>query len=344
MITIKRCPMPCNINKSDYNNNNLHEYDPYILSEDGKSVIIDKEWWKNNLTDHIRNLIHTRLQGLYTINKVDVPHPLQTDNDMKVLQKVYQSYIDGYDYNIWYPKITTNNNINKTLSGVHMIKISDEVKRCLLFDVNPDQELTDFERSIQQIIDTDNNNPNINNTNNSNKKYFVRLSSTSGKNEKAIRIFTNAHDIVRHLTSVKLFAYQEYQRTKDSYLILIPWNDKVLPRYEFRIFVVNNRLVAVSPQKWWELNQYTGDELELLESAFSNIDFIDSNQCPYQTFVSDVYVDTETSKVKLIEYNPFGAHSGAGSSFFNWITDYDLLHDTKAIEYAEFRYMSAINY
>lgn len=63
-------------------------------------------------------------------------------------------------------------------------------------------------------------------------------------------------------------------------------------------------------------------------------------------FVADVYVNVNTKICHLIELNPFGAASGAGSSLFNWYKDYDLLyginHDKN--KEIELRYLSIIEY
>lgn len=329
MSYIKRTPIAPNINKSNYNNNNLHEYDPYVLEHDDKSstykVVIDSEWF-TSLTPYIKTLIEERLGNRYILGVVKTPHPAQKDTPDKLLTTVYQSYIDGFDYNIWYhPELPCG-------PKAQLFPISDEVKKCLLYDLDLDGELSHFIDTIQQYMETGGVD-----------KYFVRLSSTSGKNERSIPHLTNAKDIIKHITGNSLFINQEYNRKKPSWLILIPWNDKIDPRFEFRIFVVNNRLVAASPQRWWELIQHTIEELELFEEAFSNISFINHVHNPYHTFIADVYVDIESKSVKLIELNPFGAHCGAGSSLFNWIGDYDLLHG-KNTEYAELRYLSAINY
>ena len=41
-------------------------------------------------------------------------------------------------------------------------------------------------------------------------KYFIKLSGTSGKNEKSIRSFTNEYDIISHLVSVKLLLFSNF--------------------------------------------------------------------------------------------------------------------------------------
>ncbi len=63
----------------------------------------------------------------------------------------------------------------------------------------------------------------------------------------------------------------------------------------------------------------------------------------YKDFVGDVYIDMDEKVCKLVEVNPFGAHCGAGSGLFNWITDYDILYGNSSEE-PELRYLSIINY
>jgi hypothetical protein len=187
--------------------------------------------------------------------------------------------------------------------------------------------LRSFEKDINEVLESSQN-----------KEYFIRLSSTSGKNEKAVEPFSSSLDIISHISSVKLFVEREFKKVgKECYLIMMPWNNTLEQRYEFRIFVMNNKLTAVSQQYWQDLFQYSKKELKIIEHALNNITFL--NDVPYTTFVGDVYIDLESKTCKLIELNPFGAHSGAGASLFNWIDDYDILHGRSQ---PEFRYLSII--
>lgn len=325
---LKRIPILPDIKRIDYNTNNIHEYDPYIIQND--SILIDTDWWES-LTYYTKKCIEVKLNGKFELGLVKVPHEKQCDTTNKVLSIIYQSYLDGFDYNVWY-----NSNIPNGPKNVKIIHIPDTIKKILLRiymkEINIcDEELYNFKKQIKKCIINENEHQTL--------EYFVRLSSTSGKNIKAIEPFRNENEIISHLTSNKLFATQEYSRDKDTYLIMIPWNELIIPKYEFRIFVVNNKLTGASPQKFWELYQYSQEELEIFEVALSNIQFIGYVQ--YHTFVADVYIDMETKTCNLIELNAFGAHCGAGSSLFNWITDYDVLH---GISQPELRYLSIINY
>jgi len=322
---IKRNPIPTNFNPQNYNNHNLHEYTPYIIKDE--QVIIDETWY-NSLSKYIQQLISTRLKDKFTLGQVTVPHEYQVDNQLKQLTTIYHAYIDGFDYHVWYSPYIPNGP-----QSVKLIHIPDTTKKVLLqmHDTRkyiPNVHLSKLERKIQKHMMP-------------NTSYFVRLSSTSGKNEKSVEPFDSPYKIIMHLSSVKLFVDQEFKRDKDTYLILVPWQNKIDTRNEFRIFIHNKKLVAASPQKYWELNQHSQEELEAIEYALTYIKFID--QVSYDTFVADVYIDIETRICQLIELNPFGAHSGAGASLFNWETDYDLLHG-KNHDQIELRYVSAINY
>lgn len=317
---IHRVPICPPIIKSNFNNSNLHEYDPYILKDD--TIIIDYDWF-SSLTSHIQNLIKTRLNDNYILDRVVIPHEIQKDNDRKMLNIVYQSYIDGFDYNIWHNSNLTPN--------VNIIKIETPTKQILsdMFKNGTHDDLTDFKNEINKHIITG-------------QPYFIRLSSTSGKNERSLTKLYDANQIIKHLTSNKLFVFQEYDRDKDTHLIIIPWNKNIKPKNEFRLFVVNNKLTGASIQRWYdERIQHTSEELEAFDEALLNIDFL--NAFEYKDFILDVYIDVKTNLCHLIEVNPFGAHCGAGSSLFNWVTDYDILHkpnDNKI----ELRYLSSINY
>lgn len=249
---LKRKPIPLDFDTSTCNNHNLHEYDPYMIF-DG-NLVIDEDWW-NSLTDYIKDLIKMKLSDKFQLGKIIVPHVFQPETPEKFLTTVYQSYLDGFDYNVWYHPDIPNGPQN-----VKLIRIPTETKKSLINENF--SELVNLQDDIrkQMLPDT---------------PYFVRLSSTSGKNEQPIKPFVDPYSIIEHLVSVNLFSEQEYKRDKESYIILIPWNETINPRHEFRIFVVNRKLTAASPQRYWELHQHSQEELEAFEEALNNLTFLD---------------------------------------------------------------------
>lgn len=318
MKVIKRKPIYPDIDTDKYNTNNLYEYDPYTIIDD--QVIIDTQWW-NSLTEYIQGLIKTRLNNNFTLDRVVNPDTNYNINTDDRLYHIYQSYLDGFDYNIWY---VNDYSQNIYPNGVKMVEINFQEKQQLINRVLPNNLFQKISAVMEPDVD-----------------YFVRLSGTSGKNEVSPIPFNSALAIVKHLTKVDTFVTREYKRDKPTFVILIPWNDRIDPKTEFRIFVVDKQLTAASPQRWWELNQYSQEELESIQRGLLKFSH-NFSDVPYNTFVADVYIDFATDSFHFIELNPFGAHCGAGSSLFNWKTDYNQLYGNT--DHVELRYLSIIDF
>lgn len=189
----------------DCNNKNLHEYAPCII-KDGVHIV-DEQWW-NGLNQQCKDLISAKTD--FIIGKVDIPHEFQFDDDSKFITKVYKSYIDSFDYQCWFPEIGHLENVP---SEVFVLTLSQKLKNIFIrmhnHEVIESDILDEFKEKLTNFMVAEQN-------------YFVRLSSTSGKNIKSVRPFNNVNDIIFHITSHKLFVDQEYRRDKDSCLILVP--------------------------------------------------------------------------------------------------------------------------
>ncbi len=320
---------------NEFNNNNLHTYDPYI-EENGK-LTIDINWWKtlNKSTQkRILGRVAEISQEELDYKNLTIPHPLSLG---KLVTAVYYAYIEAFDYHVWFDQSILNGPKDVTI-----INLPDDLKedlakitrRRILGGSNGlnESELEDLHQ-LQQTIKTKIT---------THSPLFARLSGTSGKNEEGLYPLNDDMDVLNFITTNRLFLQQEYVINKQTDLILMPWNDQLNERYEFRIFVYQGKLTGISSQKWYHLFQYSDQELDLIIQAMSDLKFL--ADLPYQTFVGDVYVNLDleknTSVSNLIECNPFGAHCGAGSSLFNWMTDYDQLHGKT--DFAELRYLSLI--
>lgn len=309
-VLVRKCLPPIVLRQATFNTGNHYEYTPYIVDE-SNVVVIDRVWF-GSLSHYIQDLLKLRVK--FELAQVDVPHPSQRENEQ--LRVVYQTLWDGFDYNVWYSPALCGG-----ASGVKMMLLDDSVKQLMLAQQALPREVVS---QIESMIEED-------------KQYFVRLSSTSGKNYTPLRPYTSANQIVSLLSTCKAYVDKEYKRNKPTYLILVPWNDSIDSRNEFRMFVVNRRVTAASPQRWGEIHNYSQDELEEFQDVLSNASFI--QHVPHATFVADVYIAKQ--QCHLIELNAFGAHSGVSSSLFHWVEDFDLLHGKT--KYGEFRYLSIIN-
>lgn len=119
---------------------------------------------------------------------------------------------------------------------------------------------------------------------------------------------------------------------------LMKWQN-IDPDKEFRVFVFQNEITAISAQHLYTTNDWlnglTDDEisdvvhrilhffetdirgkLEFLESYTFDFAFVGADDRPY-----------------FIEPNSFGRHYAAGSALFHWIYDHDTLHENDVIEF-----------
>lgn len=320
-------PLPTNLDKNSFNTNNLEEYSPWIMIND--NVVIDSSWWMT-LPNHVRNII-TQSTPSFTLGVVNIPHQVQKH---KVLENIYHAYVEGYDYNNWY---SPNVSINATL-----IPLSPETKLVLKtksFGGEPltlplVEELNDLYQEIHKSMKF--------HSQSGVGKYFVRMSSTSGKNSVPVRPFSDALDVLNFLITNPLFLRQEFAVSKNSYVILIPWNDSITKRSEIRLFVKNRQITCASQQYCFSCFNYTQDELNTIVDVLSSrekLKFLDV--VPYNDFVADVWMNFETRECNLIECNPFGAYSSSGAGLYNWEKDYELMNNCIK---PEFRYQSVSKY
>lgn len=112
-------------------------------------------------------------------------------------------------------------------------------------------------------------------------------------------------------------------------------------RHEFRVFVYENNISAISVQHLLEVDEelikLTDEELrhniveKIVQYFNDNLrDRLKSIVGPNYTM--DVAILDDNS-VYFIEPNSFGANYAAGSALFHWKYDHDILHSTNSIEF-----------
>lgn len=111
----------------------------------------------------------------------------------------------------------------------------------------------------------------------------------------------------------------------------MPWCHILEAKYEFRLFIHAGQIKACSQQNCYDIFDYTEKELENIIDALNNIKWLPLVE--YKNFIADIYYDTATKTMKLIECNSFGAFAPGGSALFDWNKDYNLLHyDYSAVD------------
>lgn len=306
------------------NTRNLHGFAPYDYDASSSTMFVDRTWF-SLLSDTAQSLIRCRLADLHcklhTENEITVPH---VHNKHAAEVAVYHSYIDSFDYQNWCGQVDLLNKdvVCVPLSGPEKAMLAKETRRRLMHE---DAAMTDEERACSESLFL--RLSSVVNSCNSLQGLFLRLSGTSGKNKVALEPLFTVDQVWKRLTNNSLFLHQEYeQQTKNSAVIIMPWRDGIEKRNEFRVFFCDGRVTGVSQQHWYECFSYSDDELDAVERAITEAFFLSVDGSPFAQFVADVWVSFENAVCHLIEYNPFGAHSGAGSSLFEWVADFDQLY------------------
>jgi len=127
------------------------------------------------------------------------------------------------------------------------------------------------------------------------------------------------------------------------YIYLLPFLPNLDSNREFRVFVKDKKITAISIQNiysgntWIESMENT-DRIDLIRSI---VEFFDTN-IRHRLCLIDYTFDLALladNSFYFIEPNSFGAKYAAGSSLFGWIHDHDILYDSSTIE---FRYPYSI--
>jgi hypothetical protein len=108
------------------------------------------------------------------------------------------------------------------------------------------------------------------------------------------------------------------------YLVAREWIE-MEPEMEFRCFIYKTNLTAISQYYSIELPQEKKNNICELISEFWDDN---KDSVPYEDCVMDVFVDA-SSKVRIIEFGPFGIDLNAGSCSYNWLQDAHILYDAK---------------
>lgn len=136
--------------------------------------------------------------------------------------------------------------------------------------------------------------------------YFIKLISRSPKDYLYDNMALSAGKDIASALSSSMRTFEDLCRFKylpeESFLVLRPFI-KLKRKYEFRVFVYENKINGISQYYYENSFNYSKEELVKIEKDirdFTN-DILIPN-CEEDTFVVDLYCD---KNVKLIEINPY---------------------------------------
>jgi hypothetical protein len=183
--------------------------------------------------------------------------------------------------------------------------------------------------------------------------YFVKVNNVSLKyGVNGSGPYYNIKSIIESIVS-SIKGHTPINRdTEKLNIYLIPWID-IEPVNEFRVFVHNNKITAISQQDLYSklfVKKYPGyntvqmngiiiEKLNIIMDYFYQEMIWKINWIPSNSYTFDFAI--VNSQPYLIELNSFGTEYAAGSALFHWIIDKDILYnslDDNDNGVVEFRY------
>lgn len=190
------------------------------------------------------------------------------------------------------------------------------------------------------------------------KGWFIRTDKVSLKNSMhGIGPYTCMKQIFESLVTSRSghAAFDEYSdldmnQDDDLILYFLPWISMDYNK-EFRIFVYQNQITAISDQHLYTVNHWLSSltPTEIKQIVIDILTYFDNmikNKMAYMTnYVMDLaYLDNDTTKCYFIEPNSFGSEYASGSALFNWISDHELLYNSSnPIKNIPFRFVNSEN-
>lgn len=164
------------------------------------------------------------------------------------------------------------------------------------------------------------------------RKYFIRTDRVSLKNGiHKVGPYTNLRNIIESMVTTvdahKCFLKDDMECT----IYLFPWIEDINPNKEFRIFVYNDKITAISQQHLYDVNSWLNkmsreDIILIINKILEFFENKIKHLYKKEKYVMDLVLIGKDNKPYFIEPNPFGEQYPSGSALFHWINDRDIIH------------------
>lgn len=221
-----------------------------------------------------------------------------------------------------YKKITIDNP-----HYIHLLKLADDIEKktgkipyIFMEDIKP------LLKELEHHFDGTN--------------YFVRVNNVSLKyGLHGTGPYTNIKDIIESSITCMNGHSPIYPNVTKLDIYLLPWVN-IEKVNEFRVFVFNNRITAISQQNLY-LTLYDDLSIEKIhENLQLIVDYFTQEIVGKITWISSYNYDFAIvdGKPYFIEMGCFGKEYAAGSALFHWVLDEDILYGKNGDSIIEFRY------
>lgn len=342
------------------NTTNHAELCPFEFFDERKTVEVDSEWWNTEMTRESRGIVEELLNPSgFSVKEASKPifrRPSVNPAAASTAKRpeffhLYGAHLHMFDAHHWIHVVAEETGAKcfdlpprfvRLLRDLGTIWCSGGGSNASIIEDIMDHPL--WTKSIRPVLRALSPNG---------VGLFVKLSTTSGKNDRKIVPVKTERDLINYLTQSKLML-QQYQWFLEGWekhpdvdpvrsnpderpadirvfplkLLFQNWTDKISPSCEFRVFVYRNKVTAISQQSWSRQLEFATPVPVMAAAIVDLYTKSLTSRLPYHSAVLDVYFDADKGKATLIECNPWGAWNSSGSSLFRWIEDFDILYSS----------------
>lgn len=201
-----------------------------------------------------------------------------------------------------------------------------------LFEDELDEFIKYFYDNYSHILPSNNDIP-----------YFIRTEKVSLKyGQHGLGPYYNIKQIIESVVSSIDGHTPINCDTSELTLYLIPFNNKINNSNEFRVFVNNNKITAISQQNLYERysnKNLLNDFIKIIINYFETDVKHKITWSPSYTYDFAVITnDANAYEPYFIEPNGFGKEYPAGSALFHWLIDEDKLYGVDDVIYVRYTY------
>ncbi len=168
---------------------------------------------------------------------------------------------------------------------------------------------------------------------------FVRLSTRSGKDvakhdtdkqrceQHSILKCNNAMDMFKQLVNSNRIQedMRDKKKNQQLYICIFPWISSIRPDNEYRCFIYQKQLVAVS-RMLYDLDEPSKDKKNEIKERIEEFYATYMIYIPYDNCIVDLCVNDD--KIIFIEFNPYSKEI-TDSYLFDWENDSDILFPSR---------------
>jgi len=182
-------------------------------------------------------------------------------------------------------------------------------------------------------------------------EYFIRTENVSLKEGiHGIGPYIDFKSIIQSIVTCRLGHSPIYEDTTEIILYLCEFKKNLNKNKEFRVFVHNNKITAISQQSLYDSNDIleslNANEKDVIIHKWINIinSYYETNVKQKITHIKSYVMDfaiLDDDTPYFIELNSFGKEYASGSALFGWLQDYNILYGLSG-DVIEFRYTKVI--